>query len=488
MRVLFLDLDTLRPDHLGCYGYHRDTSPNIDRIAREGVRFTNYHCSDAPCLPSRAGLFSGRFGIHTGAVGHGGTAGDMRLDGSPRGFRDRLDREALTALLRRAGLKTATVSPFGERHGAYWFYAGFNEMYNTGKGGMESAEDITPTVLKWIKSNAYEDNWFLHVNYWDPHTPYRAPEGWGNPFEDEPLPAWLTDETLRRHRAMVGPHGAHEINMFDNRTNPRYPRHLGEIRDMRDLKQFIDGYDCGIRYMDEHIGRLFDALEEQGVMDSLAIIISADHAENLGELGLYGEHATADSITCRIPMIVRWPGGKTGHVDTGLHYQLDLAPTLADLLGQRKMPAWDGISYAAAITQGADCGRDYLVLSQCAHTCQRSVRFREWLYMRTYHDFYHLWPDEMLFDIGSDPHEQHDLAPERPDVCREAAGYLTEWHAAMMAAMPVGYDVDPLWTVMKEGGPAHARGQLRRYCEFLEQTGRGWAIPELKKKHPREFE
>lgn len=488
MRILFLDLDTLRPDHLGCYGYHRDTSPNIDRIAREGVRFTNYHCSDAPCLPSRAGLFSGRFGIHTGAVGHGGTAADMRLQGSSRGFRDRLDRESLTALLRRAGLRTVTVSPFAERHGAYWFYAGFNEMYNTGKGGMESAEDITPTVLKWIESNAYEDNWFLHVNYWDAHTPYRAPVGWGNPFEGRPLPAWLTEETLREHLGMVGPHGAHEINMFDNRTDPKYPRHLGQIRDMSELKQFIDGYDCGIRYMDEHIGRLFAALEEQGVMDDLAVIISADHAENLGELGLYGEHATADSTTCRIPMIIRWPGGKPGHVDTGLHYQLDLAPTLADLLGQHKIPAWDGSSYAPAITRGSDCGRDYLVLSQCAHTCQRGVRFREWLYMRTYHDFYHLWPDEMLFDVDNDPHERHNLAPERPDICGEAARYLTEWHAAMMATMPPGCDVDPLWTVMKEGGPAHARGRLERYCEFLERTGRGWAVPELKKKHPREFE
>ncbi len=54
MKILFLDLDTLRPDHLGCYGYHRNTSPNIDKIAENGVRFNNYYCSDAPCLPSRA--------------------------------------------------------------------------------------------------------------------------------------------------------------------------------------------------------------------------------------------------------------------------------------------------------------------------------------------------------------------------------------------------------------------------------------------------
>ena len=61
MRFLFLDLDTLRPDHLGCYGYHRNTSPNIDRIASQGVRFDEYHVPDAPCLPARAALISGMF-------------------------------------------------------------------------------------------------------------------------------------------------------------------------------------------------------------------------------------------------------------------------------------------------------------------------------------------------------------------------------------------------------------------------------------------
>ena len=81
MRLLFIDIDTLRPDHLGCYGYERNTSPNIDLIAEESMRFDNYYCSDAPCLPSRAALVTGQFGIHNGVVGHGGTAADLRLLG-----------------------------------------------------------------------------------------------------------------------------------------------------------------------------------------------------------------------------------------------------------------------------------------------------------------------------------------------------------------------------------------------------------------------
>ncbi|HEY3342900.1 MAG TPA: sulfatase, partial [Anaerolineae bacterium] len=120
-----------------------------------------------------------------------------------------------------------------------------------------------------------------------------------------------------------------------------------------------------------------------------------------------------------------------------------------------------------------------------AHVCQRSVLFEHWLYMRTYHDGFHLFPQEMLFDLSSDSHEEHDLANQLPDVCHTAAHRLLGWHDAMMNSMT--FDVDPLWTVMKEGGPEHARGKLRAYCKRLEQTERGWAVPELMHRHPGEF-
>ncbi|MBN1349157.1 sulfatase [candidate division KSB1 bacterium] len=487
MRLLYLDLDTLRADHLGCYGYHRNTSPNIDQIAGEGVRFDQYYCSDAPCLPSRTALMTGRFGIHTGVVGHAGTAADNRLEGAKRGFRSTLSYTSLPATLKQAGLYTVFIGGFGERHSAFPFYAGFREIYDTGLGGMESAEDVTPAALDWIARNAQKDNWYLHINYWDPHTPYRAPEDFGNPFEKSPLPEWLTPEIVAAHRMLPGPHTAQDIGMYDNRTNPRYPRHPGEIKDMAGLRRIIDGYDCGIRYMDQHIGQLFEALRKEGIFDDLAIIISADHGENQGELGIYAEHATADNITCRIPMIVRMPGGMNGHIDTGLHYNLDLVPTLAELLNQQPKPIWDGQSYAPAILRGEDCGRDQLILSQCAHVCQRSVRWDSNLYMRTYHDGYHLFPDEMLFDVKKDPHEQKNLAADRSDLCREGAHRLAAWHDQMLRTMPEGFSVDPMRTVLLEGGPAHANGQLKKYCERLERTGRGSSIEMLKKRHPREF-
>ena len=148
MRILFVDIDTLRPDHMGAYGYHRNTTPNMDRVAAEGMRFDRVYCSDAPCLPSRAALISGQFGIHNGAVGHGGTAADRRLTGAHRGFMDECDTENFTHLFRRAGLSTTSISTFAERHSSHWFTAGFNEVINRQNAAAKARKKCCPR--RWI--------------------------------------------------------------------------------------------------------------------------------------------------------------------------------------------------------------------------------------------------------------------------------------------------------------------------------------------------
>jgi len=97
--------------------------------------------------------------------------------------------------------------------------------------------------------------------------------------------------------------------MYSNSRPEAHPRTPGEIACMEDFRMMIDGYDCGIRHMDAHIGQIFDALRDKGVLDDMMIVVSSDHGENLGELGFYAEHGTADRITTRIPMVVR---GRTG--------------------------------------------------------------------------------------------------------------------------------------------------------------------------------
>ena len=485
MRILYIDIDSQRPDHLGCYGYHRDTSPNIDRIAQQGVRFENYYVSDSPCLPSRTAMWSGRCGFHNGVINHGGVASDPFIEGKSRGFRSKLGGSNWMWCLRQLGHKTATISPFGERHSAWHWYAGFNEIFNTGKGGIERADEITPVALDWIARNARGENWFLHVNLWDPHTPYRTPESWGNPFKDSPLPAWLTEDVRKQHWASGGPHSAREICGFDDAANPTWPQQPVSARSMDEVRAMFDGYDRGVRYADEHIGKLFNALADQNVLDQTVIIVSADHGENLGELNIYGDHQTADQITNRVPLIVRWPGVTSSpRVDSALHYHFDFAATMIELLGGKTPENWDGQSFAAAFKAGKDEGRDYLIVSQGAWSCQRSVRFENWLAIHSYHDGYHGFPAWMLFDVKTDPHEQHDLAAKEPAIAKHAMTMLEQWEAEMMRTATAL--VDPMRTVLAEGGPFHTRGYFKAYLERLRATGRGEFADRLYQSHASE--
>ena len=116
MRILYVDIDTLRPDHLGCYGYHRSTSPNIDELAARGVRFSNVYASDVPCLPSRTALISGMFGIRNGVANHGGVSADLRSWGPERSFFSPLALESFAGVLMLAGYHTTSISSFPLRH------------------------------------------------------------------------------------------------------------------------------------------------------------------------------------------------------------------------------------------------------------------------------------------------------------------------------------------------------------------------------------
>ena len=486
MRILYIDIDSLRPDHLGCYGYHRATSPTIDALAEQGVRFEQCYISDAPCLPSRTALWSGRCGFRTGVVGHGSTAAEPFVEGPGRGFRDLFGTTGWMQALRRVGMKTATVSSFGERHSAWHWYAGYSEIYNPGKTGMERADEVNAIALDWLRRNARGDNWFLHVNYWDPHTPYRTPEEFGNPFADDPLPAWLTEEVWRRGCEGFGPHSPQEPHGYGGESVAgRYPRVPERIDSMAAVRQWIDGYDVGIRYADDHIGQLLDALDGAGVLHETAIVVSADHGENQGEINVWGDHQTADTITCRVPLIVRWPGlSAAPRVDRALHYHFDWAATLIELVGGEVPGNWDGRPFTAAFRNGGEQGRPYVVTSQGAWACQRGIRFEDYLCLHTYHDGYKQVEPVMLFDVGNDPHLQRDLHAERPGLVDQAMRLLAEWYREMALRSPA--DVDPLMTVLREGGPFHTRGQLPAYLARLRATGRAAHAERLAARHPGE--
>lgn len=484
MRILHIDIDSLRPDHLGCYGYHRRTSPHIDALAASGVRFDNVYASDAPCLPSRTAQWSGLHGFRSGVVGHGGTAAETFREGSERGFVGRLASSSWMTCLRGAGMRTVTFSPFAARHGAWHWLAGYSEVYDTGGLGNEIADEVVDPALHWLRQHGEQDGWFLHVNLWDPHTAYRAPTGFGHPFADESPPEWLDEAWRQRCWDGYGPHSAQEPTGFGAVSTAlleQYPRMPPQLDSMHSVRRWIDGYDTGILYADTHVGRLLEELASLRVLDDTAIIVTADHGENQGELNIWGDHQTADHCTSRVPLIVRWPG-ITGRIERSLHYQFDWSATLIELVDGQLPEGWDGRSFKRSFKSGEDAGRSHLVLGQGAWTCQRAVRFGRYLCMRTYHDGFHDLPPVSLFDLVSDPHEQHDLVAEQPAVVARAMELLVDWQQSMMERSAT--DVDPLMTVLREGGPFHIRGELTGYLDRLRKTGRAHHADTLAARHP----
>ncbi|HET8933293.1 MAG TPA: sulfatase [Polyangiales bacterium] len=485
MRIVFVDIDTLRADHLGCYGYGRSTTPNLDRLAQDSVLFERCYASDVPCLPSRTALFSGRFGTSTGVVSHGGTAADPIVEGVGRGFFSSLGKTAWPALMRKQGLRTASISSFAARHSAHHFCAGLDELISPGKLGLENADEVCALAIDWIERHRDVPAWFLHVQLWDPHTPYRAPDTFGEPFASAALPDWLSDAVRARHFAGCGPHSAQEaVGFSTDYPYGVYPRQPRSMSSMHEVRAMFDGYDTGVRFADEQLGKLFARLRELGLDDQTAIVVSSDHGETLGELNVYGDHHTADEHTAHVPCLVRWPGLGPRRFQS-LCYQVDVAATVIDLLGGSIPPTWDGSSMANALRNAADVARSELVITQGAWTCQRAVRWDRWLAISTLHDGYHDYPAWMLFDVERDPHEQHDLAQDESELVQLAASKLEQWQAAAVRRNPSG--ADPLQTVLSEGGPWHTRGRLAAYLERLRATDRAQLAERLAAAHAGEL-
>jgi arylsulfatase A-like enzyme len=370
------------------------------------------------------------------------------------------------------------VSSFAGRHNCWHFLAGFREVHDCGKGGSEIATEVLGDALGFLDRRGRSDGWFLHFNIWDPHTPYRTPADFGNPFEHDPVATWVTQEMIERQRSTWGTHSAEAPLHTPGAVSG--PRDVGTIRDLRDYKKWIDGYDTGIRFADASVGRLLEKLDELGIAADTAVVVTADHGENQGELGVYGDHQSADLITCRIPMILKWPG-IAPRVDGALHYQFDVAATVVELLGLEVPARWDARGFKAALLAGREQGREAIVTTQGCWSCQRGVIWDDWILLRTYMDGLKDWPPVMLFDRRRDPHELVDQAEARPEVVDRGLAVLMKWIDEQMAA--ADRKEDPLQKVIAEGGPFHTRGRIREYLDFYRGTGRPEIAERMEKRY-----
>ena len=449
MRIVFFDIDCLRPDHIGCYGYNRPTSPNMDAVANDGVRFTGYHCATSPCLPSRTEWASGRFGTRNGVVSNHSAGAQFhiqkRLYVGPESDNDMLMRR-----LRTVGCEPVSFSNFADRHNAWWFMCGWKEFHTPNlKGGYETAEEVNTDALHWLKDNATRENYLLHINYWDTHRPYKMDARWADRLAGHPVAQrWPDEDAIRDHQSIEGWFTAQ--GQFQDGKSP-FPLMPGSVSNRSDFEHMLTGYDASIAYVDYHLGVIMDELARQGVLDETAIIISSDHGDSFGEHGIYSDHVCADASIHHIPLIVKWPGvSGSGAVCDSLLYSVDLSATLCDLLGAEKPTDWDGVSFAPQLRGLPGLERDFLVWTHSLYAVQRAVRTRQHLMIKTYDDYGYRFGETELYEIEADPHQVTNTAAEMPDIVRRHEELLAGWldeQQSKPRAIP-----DPIGAVLAERG------------------------------------
>jgi len=379
-------VDTLRADHLGCYGYERETSPRLDAFAADAIRFEQFISQSSWTKASVASMMTGLFPSSHGAVGRN----------------DKLMPHVTTLaqVLHAEGYRTAAFSSNGVFHARAWdLCRGFEEVWtylNRDNAGGKETLAIMADVAAWLEQNG-DDPLFLFIHTVDPHMPYHPAEPYNRKF------------------------GGH--------TGGRFTRgvvtagHLrGDLTDA-DLQQVVALYDGEIAFSDACFGDFLDRLRSFDLFDDTLIVFVSDHGEEFRDHGGWGHGVELYQEQIRLPLVVRLPGGRSsGRVIHGRLRELDLMPTLLEWLDLEPLVV-EGESFAALIDQlGPVENRD--ALSEQALDNNRLYS----LVSGNYKYILRVTPTmkESLYDISTDPEERRDLARQLPDVTRALATRVQE--------------------------------------------------------------
>ena len=318
--VVLITIDTLRADHLGCYGYDRATSPQIDRLAERGVVFTRITASLPRTTQSIASILTGRFPKHHGA----------------RGLFSHLaaPNESLTEILKREGFQTAAfVSNMFLRPGQ-GFEQGFDLFDNPERRWHgNSAPEITESAVRWLGARARDRPFFLWVHYLDPHWTYEPPAPFATRFGRD-APSFTAYQDLDSGRLTKG-----ELIFRNGLSDEQRSRAIAL-------------YDGEIAHTDASLEPLLDALAASP--EPVLVVLTSDHGESLGEHDYFyahGEYLYEPGL--HIPLIINFPGVVPEGLRTDLLGQnIDVAPTILALTGIRGLQGVDGRPLLVAGAQG----------------------------------------------------------------------------------------------------------------------------------------
>lgn len=415
MNVVLIVVDTLRADHLGCYGYWRETSPIIDQLAGAGIRFADAHATAVATGPAFTCIHTGLTAIHHGFYL---TPYDVPNLGN---FDDTIPTLA-EMLSEHGGITTAAFdnlmsfrSHMKQTARGYEYYVNVTRtpecVHHHVVGGSVNAR-----LLPWIRSHS-DERFFLFVHYWDPHTPYNQPGPYRMLFD------FPSDVAVGLPYSSAAA-GYEYVPGWGTREDVQTPPALRQITGWPQTDEHpIDLYDGEIRYTDDLVGDVLSTLDQVGILNDTAVIITSDHGEQLGQHGLYG-HAGLHESNTHIPLLL-WNPALLGGAQTidGYVQHVDIVPTVLDLFGADIPEELDGRSLLPVIrSETATRARIYLEASQ-----QRAV----------VRDQYKLIVDHAghraLYDLGADPVEARDLAASMPSLVQSLHNELIDWVEASLS-------------------------------------------------------
>jgi arylsulfatase len=411
--ILLIAIDALRADHLGCYGYHRDTSPHIDQLASQGVLAEHFICAGIPTQPSFTTLYTGQHPITHGVVAHGGTTQLAK------------DAPFLPSLLVGAGHTTCAIDNLVRTRP--WFGRGYEYYIDPSVRHTlfldVSCEELNARAIPWLRTHA-EEPFFLLIHYWDPHWPLVPPPRYhGLFYEGNP-----TDPD---NRSLDG-WWRHPIGVLARDTWLRHPD--GPVTDAAYVEAL---YDQEIRHLDDGIGVLMESLDELGLADDTLVILLSDHGESITEHGIFLEHHGLYETTVHVPFIARWPGRlPAGKRLPQLLQHHDVAPTILEAVNAEIPFDMDGCSFWGWITGDSESpGREYVVSCECTWQAKWSIRTNQYKFILARQPDMYGTPARELYDLLTDPKEENNLAVEAPDLAGKLEGELERWIAEQLTSL-----------------------------------------------------
>lgn len=450
MKIIMISLDSLRAKRLSSYGYTKPTSPYIDKIASEGVLFEKAFASDIPTEVAHTSIFTGKIGLRNGVVSHGSELTNLskKIDWLP-------------TMLHQAGFTTGAVDNLYQLK--EWFARGFRYYTNSvGKTRWIDGHTINELAKPWLKEHK-DENFFLFLHYWDPHTPYLPPQEYIPLFYDQ-----NKDPFDQQNRSME--------SAYNHMAYPFFKHHhfdlLGPVTDADYINSL---YDAEIRYLDNKLKEIDHYLEELGIKDETLLILFGDHGESLTEHDVYWDHCGLYDTTVHVPVIMRWPGHiPQGRRVKGLIQQVDLFPTILEAINTNteididsiKIPKdIDGQSLWPSILGQEDGTRSKVYLSECAWQAARGVRTEKYKYIQTFDGGPFTRPQRELYDLSSDPEETINLAETHIELADQFELDLHNWVDTVLQGKE-----DPMFIQLeKEGLPFR-----KRIEKILSESGLSW--------------